>query len=389
MTWRRPVSHKLRIAYLVHSLRSDWNNGNAHFLRGLIRALGTLGHDAVVFEPRDAWFIQNLLGEDCGREALDRFAAMYPDIRVLPYDPALNGREAFWRRALREFDIVILHEWNPPALAHTLLALRDEAGFKLLFHDTHHRASSSPEQIRLFSTDRFDGVLAFGEALRDIYRECFGIARVWTLHEAADTTVFRPDPGAAKRQDVVWIGNWGDNERSSEIRRFLLKPASGLRETTFTIFGVRYPDEGICALRESGVRYGGYLPNLQAPAMYAASKLTVHIPRQQYATQMIGIPTIRVFEALACGIPLLSAPWADCENLFPEACFLMAKNGEEMESQMRAVLSDAALANELRENGMKIIHERHSCRHRVSELLQIYKQIRGESDVSLQEPEAA
>jgi hypothetical protein len=60
-----------------------------------------------------------------------------------------------------------------------------------------------------------------------------------------------------------------------------------------------------------------------------------------------------------------------------------------METQMRAVLSDTALANRLRENGIRTIHERHSCGHRVSELLQIYDQIRGESAVSLQEPEAA
>ena len=92
-----------------------------------------------------------------------------------------------------------------------LLDVREKAGFKLLFHDTHHRASSSPEQIGLFGTDRFDGVIAFGEALRAIYRERFGLERVWTLHEAADTTVFKPHPGSAKKQDVVWIGNWGDD----------------------------------------------------------------------------------------------------------------------------------------------------------------------------------
>ena len=113
--------------------------------------------------------------------------------------------EAFWRSALREVDVVILHEWNPPALAHVLLVLREEMGFKLLFHDTHHRASSSPEQIGLFGTDRFDGVIAFGEALRRIYRERFGMARVWTLHEAADTTVFKP--AAAARRRRTWCGS--------------------------------------------------------------------------------------------------------------------------------------------------------------------------------------
>jgi spore maturation protein CgeB len=122
--------------------------------------------------------------------------------------------------------------------------------------------------------------------------------------------------------------------------------------------------------------------------VFAHHKLTVHVPRRPYAETLRGIPTIRVFEALACGIPLISAPWTDCESLFPPGCFLMASDGSEMSSHMRAVLSDDALAKSLRDTGLKIIRERHSCRHRVSELLEIYGSVRG--DVSLaQDPEAA
>src|ERR1700749_3174850 len=62
------VSRKLRIAYFAHSLRSDWNNGNAHFLRGLMRALGAIGHEIVVFEPHKGWSFANLMSEPCGKE---------------------------------------------------------------------------------------------------------------------------------------------------------------------------------------------------------------------------------------------------------------------------------------------------------------------------------
>ena len=144
------------------------------------------------------------------------------------------------------------------------------------------------------------------------------MSRVWTLHEAADTDVFKPAPGTRKTDDVVWVGNWGDGERSDEIKRFLLEPAAALPDCRFSVYGVRYPEAGLAALRQAGVHYHGYLPNLAAPAVYAAARLTVHIPRQQYTAAMTGIPTIRVFEALACGIPLISAPWADCEGLFRE-----------------------------------------------------------------------
>lgn len=368
------MPRKLRIAYLAHALRSDWNNGNAHFLRGLLRGLQSLGHEVQTYEPVREWSINNLRTERAGEQSLEQFAKTYPDLRVITYGAPSGDDVRFWRTELKGMDVVILHEWNPPALAKLVLEAREKLGFKLLFHDTHHRASSSPEQIRLFGTDRFDGVISFGEALRTIYRERFGLERVWTLHEAADTTVFKPQPGA-KKQDVVWVGNWGENERSREIREFLLKPASEMPDREFVIYGVRYPEEARKALKMAGVRYGGYLPNLEAVRVYGDSRLTVHVPRQQYADAMHGIPTIRVFEALACGIPLISAPWKDSEHLFREGDFVMVQNGTEMRAQMERLLENPAEARAQAERGLETVLARHTCRHRAEELTAICEEV--------------
>jgi spore maturation protein CgeB len=366
---------RLRIAYLAHTLRSDWNNGNAHFLRGLLRALGTLGHEVTAFEPEDGWSVANLRTEAEGQRSLTDFRRAYPDVRVKVYREGEAGE--LWGKRLRGFDVVVLHEWNAPELAQVLLRLRDELGFALLFHDTHHRASSSPEQMERFGLQRFDGVLAFGEALRKIYRERYSLTRVWTLHEAADTTVFKPLAGVEKTTDVVWIGNWGEGERSVEIREFLLDPAAALRPgVRAKIYGVRYPEDGLRALREAGVEYGGYLPNLDAPGVYAGARLTVHIPREQYAGALVGIPTIRVFEALACGIPLVSAPWRDVEGLFRPGDFWMVANGGEMQEAMRTLLREPERAAEQAAHGLEQILLRHTCRHRAQELVEIVKEVR-------------
>ncbi len=363
------MSRKLRIAYLAHSLRSDWNNGNAHFLRGLLRAIVHFGHKVVVLEPETEWSIENLRTEDLGAASLSRFSSTYSDLDVRTY--AAQDSEQQWSEHLCETDIVILHEWNAPALAQRLLRLRDELGFRLLFHDTHHRASSSPEQMELFGLQRFDGILAFGQVLERIYRDRFGIANVWTLHEAADTSVFRPSPETEKGDDLVWIGNWGDGERSAEIRDFLLRPASGVPGLKATIYGVRYPQEGLDALHESGVRYGGYLPNLDAPEVYAGAQMTVHIPRRQYASTMLGIPTIRVFEALACGIPLISAPWQDTEQLFRPGDLRFVASGDEMRDAIGDVLRDPAAAQARAKRGLETVLERHTCGHRARQLTTI------------------
>jgi spore maturation protein CgeB len=87
---------------------------------------------------------------------------------------------------------------------------------------------------------------------------------------------------------------------------------------------------------------------------------------------LLGIPTIRVFEALACGIPLISAPWSDAEGLFnPGNDYLVAKDEAQMEHHLKAVRNDPDLRRSLIENGLNAIRSRHSCAHRTDQLLAI------------------
>lgn len=369
------MSRRFRLAYFAHAIRSDWNNGNAHFLRGLLRHLTAMGHEVRIFEPAADWSIQNLRQEAEGEESLRRFAETYPDLQIVSYRSDEKQNSLCWKKLLRETEVVIVHEWNPAELTRQLLEARGEIGFRLLFHDTHHRASSSPDEIKRLGVHEFDGVLAFGERLREIYRTRFNMERVWTLHEAADTSVFCPRTKGRITSDVVWIGNWGDNERSAEIREFLLDPAAKLTDRSFTVYGVRYPPEALEALRSSGVRYGGYLPNLNGPEVYAESGLTVHIPRQQYTSAMQGIPTIRVFEALACGIPLISAPWNDIERLFNDGDFKFVHDAREAQAAMEELLSNPGEAGEQVARGRSTILERHTCRHRAEQLTSICEEL--------------
>ncbi|HEV2061901.1 MAG TPA: glycosyltransferase, partial [Solirubrobacteraceae bacterium] len=89
-----------------------------------------------------------------------------------------------------------------------------------------------------------------------------------------------------------------------------------------------------------------------------------------------GIPTIRPFEALACGIPLVCAPWEDADGLFtPGEDYLVARDGEEMRRAMRTILHDRERAAALREHGLATIAARHTCAHRVDELLAIHAEL--------------
>jgi spore maturation protein CgeB len=356
----------MKFVLFCHSLLSDWNHGNAHFLRGVATDLGERGHRVDVLEPRDAWSLQNLLREH-GAGPLWRVHEVYPRLAPVQYDP----QRLDLRRAVDDADVVLVHEWNDPALVAALGVLRKEGGrFHLLFHDTHHRSASAPEEISRYDLSGYDGVLAFGGVVRDLYLGNGWAARAWTWHEAADTRVFHPRI-SEKKWDLVWIGNWGDGERTAELHEFLLGPvrALGLRAL---VHGVRYPDAALQALRAAGIEYGGWLANFEVPRVFASARVTVHVPRGPYTRALPGIPTIRPFEALACGIPLASAPWSDSEGLFrPGADYLVARDGAEMERHLQAILTDESLARRLVRSGLTTIRERHTCSHRVDELLAI------------------
>ncbi|MFC7538023.1 glycosyltransferase [Sphingomonas sp. GCM10030256] len=356
----------MKIVYFTHSLQSCWNHGNAHFLRGVLRDLQARGHQVEALEPAGAWSLDNLL-TDHGDAGLDAWRSAYPDLGSTLFQPDADPAEL-----VDGADLVVVHEWNDPALVASVGKVRANGGrFTLLFHDTHHRAVSDPDAIRAFDLSGYDGVLAFGETLAEVYRRWGWDGRVWVWHEAADTRLFHPPQADAERHGLVWIGNWGDGERTAELEDFLLRPARDA-DLPLDIYGVRYPPDARALLDRYGVSFRGWLPNARAPDVFARHLATVHVPRRFYTTVLPGIPTIRVFEALACGIPLISAPWDDCEGLFtPGKDYLVAPDGPAMTRHLRALAGDPDLRRSLTDHGLATIRARHTCAHRVDELLAI------------------
>jgi spore maturation protein CgeB len=361
----------MRIVYFTHSLRSCWNHGNAHFVRGVLSELIARGHLVEAYEPERAWSVENLV-KDHGERGFDAYRELYPELRSRTYSRPEEGAAH-----ASGADLVIVHEWNDPELVAAVGRVRKRGGrFVLLFHDTHHRAVSAPQEMRAYDLDAYDGVLAFGATLASVYERWGWGNRVFTWHEAADVRRFHPPEHKRDRDGLVWIGNWGDGERSEELAEFLLQPARD-SALPLDIYGVRYPAEATAKLQQFGARYHGWLANAAAPDVFTGHLATVHVPRRFYNEMLPGIPTIRVFEALACAIPLLSAPWDDCEHLFRVGeDFLMVRNGVEMTRALSDLKGDPALRENLVRSGLQTIRERHTCAHRVEELLNIIEQVR-------------
>jgi len=119
------MTGRLRFRIFAHSWISDWNHGNAHFLRGLASELIKQGHEVRCYEERDGWSMKNLAGEgsDAAAQALLAFRSAFPtlDVRFYRNDETFA---AFAARELNDTDVVIIHEWNSPAVVTQVLGTR-------------------------------------------------------------------------------------------------------------------------------------------------------------------------------------------------------------------------------------------------------------------------
>lgn len=433
----------MRVAMFCHSLLSDWNHRAAHFLRGVVSDLLDRWHDVKVYEPHDAWSLKNLIAER-GEGAIREFGEAYPALKSIRYQlDQLDMHEA-----LDGADLVIVNEWNDRELVRRVGEHRAlTRNYRLLFHDTHHRSSADANGMAAYDLSNYDGVLAFGSAIRDLYLSRGWAERAWAWREAADIRMFYPrtmsvdgegggfyegenrtedapgensphppiapaiapasvfpappalsaaksleyrlqaegsdnqsrpleggTPNFSSQGDLVWIGNWGAGEGAEMLREFLVEPARQLNLKT-RVYGAGYPDHAREMFARAGIEYAGWLPNYRAPRVFANFKCAIHTPRRPSSISpwgLPGIPSIRIFEALACGIPLVSAPWDDTDHLFtPGKDYLVAGDGEEMKRHLRALLADEDLRHELSEHGLRTILARHTCTHRVNELMNI------------------
>lgn len=365
----------LRIAVFTHSVVSDWNHGNAHFLRGLIRNLRRMGHHVISLEEQDNWSISNLV-KDHGTIPVREFDKRFPFIDHQSY--VLNGRVRLYewlREVLDEVDACLVHEWNPPDLIRAIGRVAAQTGTVSLFHDTHHRALTEPERLPAMGLEAYTAILAYGPSIAEIYRQTFPGRKIVVFHEGADTDLFRPLQ-RPKKQDVLFIGNWGDEDRNDTTVEFFIDPARQLPGRSFALYGVRYPPDVVESLQGAGIRWGGWLPNYLAPDAYASSSMTVHIPRREYVDVLEGTPTIRVFEALACGTPLISAGWRDKSGMFEEGRdYLGVDSQRQMIEAVEWLATDSDARSRIGQGGMATVLARHTCAHRAVQLVQLIEEL--------------
>ena len=143
----------MRVAMFYHTLLSDWNHGNAHFLRGIASELIARGHEVQVYEPNDSWSLQNLLAEH-GWQPIRNFEGAYPTLKATRYDWSQLNLE----RELDNAELVLVHEWNQPALVQKI---------------GEHRAKHPHYDLREAHRSKAVAAGAIEVTSKELVRKCF------------------------------------------------------------------------------------------------------------------------------------------------------------------------------------------------------------------------
>jgi spore maturation protein CgeB len=347
----------MKITVFGLSISSSWGNGHATLWRGLVRALHARGHQVVFFERDTPYYAahRDLTEIPGGRLVL------YPDwAAVLP--------EAL--RQLADSDVAMVTSYCPDGIAASALVLDSKAEARVFYDlDTPVtlaalKAGHTVDYVGPEGFAGFDLVLSYtgGKALDEL-RDRLGAGRVAPLYGHVDPQTHRPEPPADRfRADLSYIGTYAE-DRQKALEALLVEPARRAPDRRFVIAGAQYPQDFPWT---DNIRFVRHLPPDQHPAFYSSSRLTLNVTRAAMA-EMGWCPSARLFEAAACGCPLLSDNWEGLDAFLEPGREILVADGS-ADAMAALALSDRelrAIASAARERTL----EQHTAARRADELL--------------------
>lgn len=292
----------MKIAILGLSITSSWGNGHATTFRGLVRELARRGHDVTFLERDQPWYAAN------------RDLPSPPYGTTVLYGSLEELREAH-ADSVRDADLVIVGSYVPQGVAVGDWVQAEARGVKAFYDiDTPVTlakiARGDYEYLHPRQVPGYDLYLSFsgGPTLRRIERE-FGSPRARALYCSFDPELYYPEPQAPE-WDLGYMGTYSE-DRQPGVKAFLLEPARRHPAGRFVVAGPQYPET---ADWPGNVSYLPHLPPAEHRRFYNAQRFTLNVTRQDMIRAGWS-PSVRLFEAAACGTPIISDRWPGIESL--------------------------------------------------------------------------
>ena len=341
------------------TVSSSWGNGHATIWRGLCGALARQGHQLKFFERDVPYYAQHR-----DLNAVDS----YELILYRSWEEVVENA----RDAAEHADCAVVTSYCPDARAAADLILDAPVGIRIFYDlDTpvtldRLRTGKDVEYLPAYGLEPFDLVLSYtgGPALEEL-RTRLGAKRVAPLYGSVDPAVHQPTfPKDRFRANLSYLGTYAP-DRQSKLQDLFIEPARRCPEKRFVLGGALYPMEFPWT---NNIWFVRHVPPPEHPAFYCSSDLTLSVTRAAMA-EMGYCPSGRLFEAAACGTPIVSDYWSGLEEFFePDHEILVASSSDGVQEVLS--LSKEQL-QEIGEAARRRVLAEHTADHRVGELLSL------------------
>ncbi len=344
----------LRIVIIGLSITSSWGNGHATTFRSLVAGLAERGHDVLFLERDKPWYAEH---RDLPAPPFGR-CALYADLAGLERHAAAVG----------DADLVIVGSYVPDGVEVCRWALGRACGVTAFYDiDTPVTLTalegSGSDYITRELIPRFDLYLSFtGGPTLDTLERRYGARRARALYCSVDPQSCRPDPRAAHRWDLGYLGTYSA-DRQPTLERLLLQPARGRPARRFVVAGPQYPDRVDWPDNCERIEHA---PPRTHRRFYASQRFTLNVTRADMVRRGYS-PSVRLFEAAACGTPIVSDAWPGLETLFrPGKEIFVARDTADVLALLEQTTE--AERREVAERARARVLAAHTGEHRAAEL---------------------
>lgn len=306
----------MRFVVIGLSITSSWGNGHATTYRALLKELSALGHDILFLEQDVPYYASNRDLEQ-------------PDFCELGLYPSLEALQQRYHEQVSEADVVIVGSYVQQGVAVGQWVMKTAKGLTA-FYDIDTPVTLAKLQRQDFEyldtevIKKYDLYLSFtgGPVLEQLEQQ-FGTPRARALYCSVDPASYYPEP-LEKKWQLGYLGTYSD-DRQPTLDLLLLQPAESYSEGRFVVAGPQYPDS---ISWPANVERIDHLPPALHRHFYNSQKFTLNVTRQDMIKAGYS-PSVRLFEAAACGVPIISDSWEGLNSLFEFGSEILVAHGSQ------------------------------------------------------------
>ena len=348
------------------SVTSSWGNGHATTYRALLKELKALGHDILFLEKDVPWYSPHR----------DMPA---PDFCRLSLYKTNEELKTDYKKEVAEADVVIVGSYVQQGVEVGNWAIETAKGVTA-FYDIDTPVTLAKlkrkdyEYIDPEIISKYDLYLSFsgGPILRHI-EDHYGSPMARALYCSVDPDLYFPEE-REKQWKLGYLGTYSD-DRQPTVQELLNKPAAQFPLERFVVAGPQYPQDFPWS---KNVERINHLPPAEHRKFYNSQEFTLNVTRQDMIKAGYS-PSVRLFEAAACGVPIISDYWDGIHSIFEqEKEILIARSSEEVEQYFRSISEEER--KQIGENARQKVMESHTARARAKELVNYVKEVRQPSE---------